>query len=87
MPSCDAMKERITKLSDPKYIGEIKTKQQKCEKTKGRTGKDDFCLIVQKKKRKKLIFFLFFPFPPPCPLCSQFCFVGRFDRFGHVVRY
>jgi hypothetical protein len=36
MPSCDAMKERVTKLSDPKYIGEIKTKKQKCENTKGR---------------------------------------------------
>ena len=36
MPKCDAMKERVTKLSDPQFIGEIKTKKQKCEKTKGR---------------------------------------------------
>jgi hypothetical protein len=36
MPSCDQMKERVNKLSDPKFIGEIKTKKQKCEKTKGR---------------------------------------------------
>jgi hypothetical protein len=36
MPKCDALKERVTKLSDPQFIGEIKTKKQKCEKTKGR---------------------------------------------------
>ena len=37
MPSCDEMKTRVNKLSDPKFIGEIKTKKQKCENTKGRT--------------------------------------------------
>jgi hypothetical protein len=43
MPSCDEMKERITKLSDPKFIGEVKTPKQKCENSKGR--KVNFALL------------------------------------------
>ena len=36
MPACATMAERITKLSSPEFIGEVKTPKQKCEGKPGR---------------------------------------------------
>jgi hypothetical protein len=44
MPACTTMAERITKLSSPDFIGEVKTPKQKCEGKPGR--KVNFALVA-----------------------------------------
>ena len=44
MPACATMAERITKLSGPEFIGEVKTPKQKCEGKPGR--KVNYALVA-----------------------------------------
>ena len=44
MPACEAMAERIKKLSSPEFIGEVKTPRQKCENKPGR--KVNYALVA-----------------------------------------